>query len=136
MRAYCSVVLASLWLAGCSQEAVQEPNGSAGPRSFVSLHETSWTYTGDDGRTILETIDAGGNYISTAGADVVDRGTVKMVGGRGCFDSALSDTPPNCWEIPEVTIGETKEYTNNHGARLTVTRVPYQPSRQEAEPRS
>ena len=54
---------------------------------------------------------------------MTDRGTVTMVSGEACFDSVLSNAPPNCWHVPEVAVGETKEYVDNHGQRLRVTRV-------------
>ena len=120
------LVVITVWLAGCSGEPAtvnrHTNEAQASPAAF-SLLGTSWTYPGADGETVLETIDTSGNYVSTVGEKVMDRGTVMMVGGEACFDSALSKAPPNCWQVSGVAVGETKEYVDNHGQRLRVTRV-------------
>jgi hypothetical protein len=129
MRRACTLVIASAFcLAGCSLgESGRDDEGADGVQATqnasFSLLGTSWTYLGENDETVLETIDTSGNYISTVGTKVVDRGTVKMVDGQACFDSAQSKAPPNCWRVPEVAMGETKEYVDNHGQRLRVTRV-------------
>lgn len=130
MKRFLVLAYATFCAVSCSPDGPAKTEQKTGvvqvaPDAGFSLLGTSWTYPGDDGQTILETIDASGNYISTAGAKVTDRGTVKMVHGQGCFDSALSSAPPNCWHVPEVAVGETKDYIDNHGQRLSVTRVPH-----------
>jgi hypothetical protein len=113
-------------LLGCSQGEPASQDQLApqsGSEAAFSLFETSWTYPNGDGATVLETVDANGNYLSTVDAKVVDRGIVTMVDGKACFDSAGSDAPPNCWLVPEARVGETKDYVDDHGQRLRVTRV-------------
>jgi hypothetical protein len=118
-----ALVLAAVCAVSCSRDESAKIERQRTSDASFSLLGTSWTYPGNDGEPILETIDAGGNYISTAGAKVTDRGTVQMSDGQACFDSAQSKAPPNCWHVPEVAVGETKEYIDNHGQRLRVTRV-------------
>ena len=128
MRRFAVLVLAAFCTASCSRDEpakTERQNVAPQPSSDASFSVlgTSWTYPGGDGEMILETIDASGNYISTAGAKVADRGTVRMLNGQACFDSAQSNAPPNCWHVPKVAVGETKEYIDNHWQRLRVTRV-------------
>ena len=95
----------------------------ATPAGF-QLNETSWEFT-REGKAQTESIDATGNYVSWSGNEHVDHGTVKMEGGKACFDSAMDKEGPECWTTAETAIGESFETTSDKGEKLTVKRIAY-----------
>ena len=102
--------------------AVAEANEAA-PAAF-SLNSTTWTYT-QDGKATQTTVDANGNYVTTAGAEHVDHGTVAMTDGKACFTSAMDQEGPECWTIADTAVGASMDTTSDKGNKLTVTRVAY-----------
>ena len=88
--------------------------------------ETSWEFT-DDGKPMLESIDASGNYIAVSGKEHVDHGTVVMKGSKLCFTSAMNKEGEDCWQDPILAVGESGESVSDKGKKLTVKRVAYQP---------
>lgn len=125
--AICSIAA----LAACgSPEPAEESvvvEDTEAPAEIMSLNETSWTFV-MDGREIIESIDADGNYIATAGDEHFDHGTYVMVDGMQCFTSAMDDDGQVCWSTPaQVAVGESMDITSDQGESLTVTRVAYEP---------
>lgn len=125
--AICSIAA----LAACgSPEPAEEGvvvEDTEAPAELMSLNETSWTFV-MDGKDILESIDADGNYIANAGDEHFDHGTYVMVDGMQCFTSAMDDEGQVCWSTPpEVAVGESMDITSDQGESLTVTRVEYEP---------
>jgi hypothetical protein len=124
-------------LAGCSQETAAPPaedvnvaasENAATPAATpaaMSLNETTWTYTDKDGKNIEESIDATGNYISTAGTAHDDHGTYVAKDGKACFTSAMNKDGEMCWTAPDAAIGQTVEAVSDKGEKLMVTRVAY-----------
>ena len=124
-------------LAGCSQEPAAPPaedvnvaasEDSATPAATpaaMSLNDTTWTYTDKDGKKTEESIDAGGNYISTVGAAHEDHGTMVMKDGKACFTSAMTKDGEMCWTVLDTAVGATTETTSDKGEKLMVTRVAY-----------
>ena len=98
----------------------------ATPAGF-QINETSWEFT-REGKAQTETIDANGNYVSWSGSEHVDHGTVKLDGGKACFDSAMDQEGPVCWTTAETAIGETFETTSDKGEKLVVKRIAYIPA--------
>ena len=125
-------------LAGCSQEtaappaedanvAVADANAAtpAAVPAAMSLNETTWTYTDKDGKKLEESVDAAGNYISTAGAAHDDHGTMVMKDGKACFTSAMNKDGELCWTVVDTAIGQTTETVSDKGEKMMVTRVAY-----------
>jgi len=90
------------------------------------INETSWEFT-EDGKPMQESIDAGGNYIITSGAEHIDHGTVVMKDGKGCFTSAMTKEGEECWTDPKLEIGASGETVSDKGEKLTIKRVDYVP---------
>ena len=121
-------------LSACNKEEAAVPANDANVAAVeapaaipaaMSLNETTWTYTDKDGKTIEESIDPAGNYISTAGAKHDDHGTVAMVDGKACFTSKMDKDGPSCWTVIDTAIGATTETVSDKGEKLMVTRVAY-----------
>ena len=122
-------------LAGCSQEtaappaedvnvAASETATPAATPAAMSLNGTTWTYT-QDGKNVEQSIDATGNYISTAGAAHDDHGTYVARDNKACFTSAMNKDGEMCWTVVDTAIGATIETTSDKGEKLMVTRVAY-----------
>ena len=88
--------------------------------------ETSWEFT-DEGKPMLESIDAKGNYIAVSGTEHMDHGTAVMKGSKLCFTSAMNKDGEECWQDPVLAVGESGESVSDKGKKLTVKRVAYQP---------
>ena len=140
------LLAAAAAIAGCSQEQpAAEPaedaniamdanatvdanaaDANAAGTALASLNETTWEFT-RDGKPMVESIDAKGNYIANSGSEHIDHGTVVMKDGKACFTSAMTKEPEDCWTNPQVAIGATGETTSDKGEKLTVKRVAYTP---------
>lgn len=90
------------------------------------INETTWEFT-EDGKPMQESIDAGGNYITTSGTEHIDHGTVVMKDGKACFTSAMTKEGEECWTDPKLEIGQTGETVSDKGERLVLKRVAYVP---------
>ncbi|RIX29394.1 hypothetical protein D3M59_08905 [Sphingomonas edaphi] len=95
----------------------------ATPAAF-QLNETTWEFT-QDGKPMMETVDASGNYIAWSGTEHVDHGTSVMKDGKACFTSAMDKEGETCWTTSPVEIGQSMETTSDKGEKLTVKRVAY-----------
>lgn len=148
-------------VSACQQKAAEPANGAnvaeanqaapAATPAAMSLNETSWTFT-EDGKKILESIDASGNYIASSVAEDVDHvdhgnhvdhidhgdhgghgdqgahvdhGTYVAKDGKHCFTSAMNKEGEVCWTSKGAAIGETVEAVSDKGEKLMVTRVAY-----------
>ncbi len=125
------VISSVAMLASCgSPEAEQETVAVAEvetPAEAMSLNETTWKFV-MDGKEIMESIDASGNYIANAGDEHFDHGTYELVGGKQCFTSAMNDDGQVCWTTPAaIEVGESVDITSDGDEKLTVTRVEYEP---------
>ena len=132
-------------LAGCQQQAAEpaeDANGAveanaadanavdanAAGAELASLNETTWEYTDPKtGKALRESIDATGKYVTVAGTEHFDHGTVVMKDGKACFTSAMTKEGESCWTNPKVAVGASGETTNDKGEKLTVKRVAYTP---------
>ena len=99
----------------------------------MSLNETTWTYTDKDGKKIEESIDAAGNYISTAGTAHDDHGTYVAKDGKACFTSAMNSDGESCWTVQDVAVGGSFETVSDKGEKMTVTRTAYVPKQMPAK---
>jgi len=95
------------------------------PAAF-SINETSWEYT-RDGKPRQESIDAGGNYIFTSGAEHIDHGMAVMKNGKACFTSAMTKEGEVCWTDPKLEVGASGETVSDKGEKLHLKRVAYVP---------
>ena len=134
------LVAAVAALAGCEQQAAEpaadanvavEANAAeanAAGTELASLNETTWEYTDPKtGKALRESVDAAGRYVTVAGTEHFDHGTVVMKDGKACFTSAMNKDGESCWTNPNVAEGESGETTNDKGEKLTVKRVAYVP---------
>jgi hypothetical protein len=139
------LVAAVAALAGCQQQAAEpaedanaaveanavdanDADANAAGAELASLNETTWEYTDPDtGKAVRESIDATGKYITVAGTEHVDHGTVVMKDGKACFTSAMTKEGESCWTNPNLAEGASGETTNDKGEKLTVKRVAYTP---------
>jgi hypothetical protein len=103
--------------------AADDANAVATPAAF-DIKGTSWEFT-EDGKPMVESIDADGNFIVNSGADHIDHGTAVMKGGKACFTSAMTDEGEVCWSNPNLVVGQSGETTSDKGEKLTVKRVEY-----------
>ena len=144
MRAlFMAVAVAAL--AGCNQQEAAAPaedanvamdanatadanaaDANASGTALASINETSWEFT-RDGKPMVESIDAKGNYIVNSGTEHIDHGTVVMKDGKACFTSAMTKEPEECWTDPKIAVGATGETTSDKGEKLTLKRVAYTP---------
>ena len=86
---------------------------------------TSWSFT-EDGTSLVETIDADGNYIAeTADGEHADHGTAVMKDGKACFTSAMTDEGERCFTVPDHAVGDTITVVEDNGDELEVTRTEY-----------
>jgi hypothetical protein len=90
------------------------------------IKETTWEYK-RDGKLVQESIDAAGNYITTAGSEHIDHGTVVMKDEKACFTSAMTKEGEMCWTDPKLDVGASGETVNDKGEKLQVKRVAYVP---------
>ena len=128
------IVTAFAALAACSQQPAPPAqdanlaveNEVAPAPAAAALYETTWEFT-QDGKALQESIDATGNYIPTAGTEVVDHGTAVQKDGKACFTSAVKKEGEDCWADPVLEIGESGETTSDKGKKLTIKRVAYVP---------
>src|SRR5687768_16610211 len=134
------LVAAVAALAGCQQQSAEpaedanvaveanEADANAAGTELASLNETTWEYTDPKtGKAVRESIDADGKYITVAGTEHFDHGTVVMKDGKACFTSAMNKDGESCWTNPNVAEGASGETTNDKGEKLTVKRVAYTP---------
>jgi hypothetical protein len=128
------LVAAIAALAACSRQAAptdanmataNEVAATPVPAAF-SINETSWEYT-RDGKPRQESIDAGGNYIITSGAEHIDHGTAVMKDGKACFTSAMTKEGEVCWTDPKLEVGASGETVSDKGEKLHLKRVAYVP---------
>ena len=137
------VTLAAIALVGCNRaEAPADTNAAdanlaaetnaasleanADAAAPIDYKETSWEYT-EDGKPMLESIDASGNYIVVSGTEHIDHGTAVVKGSKICFTSAMNDEGEDCWQDPKLEIGQSGESVSDKGEKVTVKRVAYQP---------
>ena len=122
-------------LSACQQKAAEPANDvnvaadaaapAATPAAFT-INETSWEYI--DPKTkkaVQESIDAGGNYITTAGAEHFDHGTAIDKDGKACFTSAMNKDGEMCWTDPKIEPGASGETVNDKGEKLAIKRIAY-----------
>ena len=100
-----------------------DANAMAAPAGF-QLNETSWEFT-EDGKAMVETVDAGGNYVTWSGSEHIDHGTAVMKDGKACFTSAMNKDGEDCWTVQPTEIGQSLDATSDKGKKLTVKRVAY-----------
>ncbi|MCL6698075.1 hypothetical protein LZ496_04650 [Sphingomonas sp. NSE70-1] len=112
--------------ANMSMDANATADANMAMPAEIQLNETSWQFT-DDGKATTESIDATGNYISWAGNEHVDHGTVVSKDGKACFTSAMDKEGEVCWTTSPtpIEVGQSFETTSDKGEKLTVTRVAY-----------
>ena len=91
-----------------------------------TINETSWEFT-VNGKPMQESIDAGGNYVITSGAEHIDHGTAVMKDGKICSTSAMTSDGEICWTAPPLEVGASAEAVSDRGQKLTVKRVAYVP---------
>lgn len=127
--------LAVLALAGCGQSTdatneVAEADANmameanmATPADF-EIKQTSWEFT-RDGKAIVETVDASGNYVAWSGEEHIDHGTAMMKDGKACFVSAMDQQGEVCWTTAQTDVGQTFETTSDKGETLTVKRIAF-----------
>ena len=137
------VTLAAIALVSCNQaEAPADTNAAeanlaadanvvaadanAAVAAPMDYKETSWEYT-EDGKPMLESIDASGNYITVSGKEHIDHGTSVVKGTKICFTSAMNKDGEECWQDPMLEIGQSGESVSDKGEKVTVKRVAYQP---------
>ena len=121
-------------LSACTQKPAEPANDAnvamandamATPAAF-NINESSWEYT--DPKTkkaVQESVDASGNYITTAGTEHFDHGTAVMKDGKACFTSAMTKDGEMCWTDPKVAVGASGETVSDKGEKLMVKRVAY-----------
>jgi len=95
----------------------------ATPAAF-QLNETSWEFT-QDGKPMMETVDASGNYVAWSGSEHIDHGTSVMKDGKACFTSAMDKEGEVCWTSQPIEIGQSMDTTSDKGEKLTIKRVAY-----------
>lgn len=124
-------------LSACQQKAAEPANEvnvaadvaapAVVPAAFT-IKETSWEYI--DPKTkkaVQESIDASGNYITTAGTEHFDHGTAVDRDGKACFTSAMNKDGEMCWTNPNIEPGASGETVNDKGEKLALKRVAYVP---------
>lgn len=99
-------------------------HGNMAMPDAASINSTTWEFT-EDGKAMQESIDADGNYITTAGAEHVDHGTVVMKDGKACFTSAMTKDGESCWTDPKLEVGQSGKTTSDKGETLDIKRVDY-----------
>ena len=122
-------------LAGCSQEPAPPPADNANvaaveapaaiPAAF-SINETSWDYVDSKTKKAVQlSVDASGNYITTAGAEHIDHGTAVDRDGKVCFTSAMNKDGEMCWTDPKLEPGASGETVNDKSEKLAIKRIAY-----------
>ena len=122
-------------LSACQQKAAEPANDAnvaadaAAPAvipAAFTIKETSWEFI--DPKTkkaVQESIDANGNYITTAGTEHFDHGTAIDKDGKACFTSAMTKDGEMCWNDPKIEPGTSGETVNDKGEKLAIKRVAY-----------
>ena len=122
-------------LSACQQKAAEPANDAnvaadaAAPAvipAAFTINETSWEYI--DPKTkkaVQESIDAGGKYITTAGAEHFDHGTAIDKDGKACFTSAMNKDGEMCWTDPKIEPGASGETVSDKGEKLAIKRIAY-----------
>ena len=125
-------------LSACQQKAAEPANdvnvavadeaaNAVVPAAFT-IKETSWEYIDPKSKkAVQESIDASGNYITTAGADHFDHGTAIDKDGKACFTSAMNKDGEMCWTDPKIEPGASGETVNDKGEKLAIKRIAYVP---------
>lgn len=124
-------------LSACTKEEAAAPANDANiaaaeapaatPAAFT-INETTWEYI--DPKTkkaVQESVDASGNYITTAGTEHFDHGTAIDKDGKACFTSAMNKDGEMCWTNPMIEPGASGETVNDKGEKLAVKRIAYVP---------
>ena len=137
------VTLAAIALVGCNRaEAPADTNAAdanveadanvmaadanATAPATNNYNESSWEFT-YDGKPMLESIDASGNYITVSGTEHVDHGTAVVKGTKICFTSTMKNEGEDCWQDPKLEVGQTGESVSDKGEKVTLKRVAYKP---------
>ena len=122
-------------LSACQQKAAEPANDAnvaadaAAPAvipAAFTIKETSWEFI--DPKTkkaVQESIDANGNYITTAGTEHFDHGTAIDKDGKACFTSAMNKDGEMCWTDSKLEPGASGETVNDKGEKLAITRIAY-----------
>jgi len=93
------------------------------PAAF-QLNQTTLEFT-SEGKLVVETIDANGNYVVWSGAEHIDHGKMVMKGDKACFDSAMDQEGETCWTTSPTEIGQSWEATNDKGEKLIIKRIDF-----------
>lgn len=110
-------------LAACSGgETPAEPDAETMTAEAPAEDSMAGTYdvTNADGSTGTTTIDADGNYTSTAADGTVATGTVARVNGQTCFNSSEEGSAPDCWTDGEPAADGSWVATSDDGVKVTV----------------
>ena len=95
------------------------------PAAF-SILQSTWEYVDPVAKkTVQNSIDASGNYVTWAGAEHIDHGTAVDKDGKACFTSAMTKDGEMCWTDPKIEAGASGETVNDKGERLAIKRVTY-----------
>ena len=92
----------------------------------ATMNNSTFEYVRNS-RAIQLSVDATGNYISSAGKDHIDHGTAAMKDSKLCFTSAMTKDGEICWTDPKLAVGSSGETVSDKGEKLTVKRVAYIP---------
>ena len=102
-----------------------DANAMAMPAAF-QINGTSWEYiNAKTKKPVTESVDAAGNYVTWAGAEHVDHGSVVMKDGKACFTSAMTKDGEECWTDPKLEIGASGETVSDKGEKLAIKRVAF-----------
>ena len=95
------------------------------PAAFT-INETSWEYVHPKAKKAVQlSVDASGNYITTAGAEHIDHGTAVDRDGKVCFTSAMNKDGEMCWTDPKLEPGASGETVNDKSEKLAIKRIAY-----------
>lgn len=83
----------------------------------------TYEVTNADGTVGTTTFDAEGGYISMADDAETGRGTVAMVNGQTCFNSAEEGSAPECWTDGEPAEDGSWVSTSDDGETVTVKKM-------------
>ena len=122
-------------LSACQQKAAEPANDvnvaadvaapAVVPAAFTT-NETSWEYIDPKTKKAVQlSVDASGNYITTAGAEHFDHGTAIDKDGKACFTSAMNKDGEMCWTDSKLEPGASGETVNDKGEKLAITRIAY-----------
>lgn len=83
----------------------------------------TYEVTNADGTVGTTTFDAEGGYVSMANGAETGRGTVAMVNGQTCFNSAEEGSAPECWTDGEPAEDGSWVSTSDDGETVTVKKM-------------